>query len=175
MRKVLCLAALLALAACGGVDEIDITRSGTATVPGSAGGAPLPSGAIATFDLGLGRAALEQEGIDPNDVDSARLVGLRLEAVTGPGLEAWLESVSFHVEAPGLPRVLLAQRSGIRALAAGTRAVDLETPGADLKPYLLAPTATVTAEGAGTAPAQETQLRATATIRVDVSVSGLLD
>lgn len=173
MRRALALGALLAATACGGIDEIDVTRSATASVPGSPGGAALPVGAVAPLDLTLGRDALRQEGIDPNDVDSARLVAFRLEATSGASLETWLDSVAIHVEGPGLPRVLVAQRSGIRSLAAGTRSVDLEVPGADLKPYLLAPTATVTAEAGGNQPAEDTAIRATATLRVDVSVSGL--
>jgi hypothetical protein len=160
------------VAACGGIDEVEVTRSGTAIVPGAPGGEALPGGSLA-LDLAVGRDALQQEGIDPDDVDSARLVGLRLEALSGASLETWLDAVAFHVEAPGLPRVLVAERSGIRGLAAGTRAIDLEVSGADLKPYVLAPTATVTAEASGDQPGEDTELRATATIRVDVSVREL--
>lgn len=170
-RKALALCALL-VAACGDVDEVDVTRSGTATVPG--GGGALPADAVA-LDLAIGRDALAQDGIDPDDVDSARLVALRLAVVSGTSLEAWLDEVAFHVEAPGLPRVLVAQKRGIRSLPGGTTAVDLDVSGVDLKPYVLAPTATVTAEVAGTQPPESTTVRATATIRVDVDVSGLFD
>lgn len=173
MTRPLALAALLAVTACGGLDEVDVSRSGAASVPGGPGGAALSAGSL-SLDLGVGRDALEREGIDPDDVDSARLVALRLEALSGASLETWLDAVAFHVEAPGLPRVLVAQRSGIRALAPGTRTLDLEVPGVDLKPYVLAPSATVTAEVSGSQPAEDTEVRATATIRLDVSVSGLL-
>jgi hypothetical protein len=174
-RALLLAPAVLLLAACGHLDEVDVTRSGSATVPGAQGGAALPAGAFATFPFSIGRDALAEQGIDANDVDSARLVGLRLEATAGTSLEAWLEDVAFWVEAPGLPRVLVAQRTGIGALPAGTTAVDLDVPGVDLKPYVLAPTTTVTAEGAGSQPPVDTTVRATMTIRVDVNVSGLLD
>lgn len=172
--RTLAVAALLAVAACGDLDEVDVTRSGTAVVPGGPGGAALPGGAVG-LGVAVGRDVIEGEGIDPDDVDSARLVGLRVEILSGASLETWLDRVAFHVEAPGLPRVLVAERSGLRALPAGTRAVDLDVPGVDLKPYVLAPQATVTAEVSGSQPAEDTEVRATATIRVDVNVSGLFD
>jgi hypothetical protein len=176
MRRLLALApaVLLLAAACGKLDQIDITRSGSATVPGAPGGAALPAGGIAAFPISLGRDALSAQGIDPNDVDSAKLVALRLAVTQGTSLEKWLRSVSLYVEAPGLERKLVAQKSGIDALPAGTTQVDLDTVGVDLKPYMLAPTTTVTAEGSGTIPPADTTLQATATVRVDVNVSGLL-
>jgi hypothetical protein len=167
-------AALLLAAACGHLDEVDVTRSATVVVPGAAGGASLPVNAIGAIDLPIDRRALSQEGIEPNDVDSARLVRLRLEVTQGTSLEAWLDSVAFHVEAPGQARTLVAQKSGIRALAAGTTALDLDVPGADLEPYLLADRSTVTAEASGIQPSADTTVKVTATVRVDVSVSGLL-
>jgi hypothetical protein len=170
-RSLAAAALLLAVTACGGLDEVDISRSATAMVPEGPGGAVL-SGALG-LDLAIGRDALQQEGVDPEDVDSARLVALRLEVLSGANLESWLEAVAFHVEAPGLPRVLVAERSGIRALPAGTRSSELAVTGVDLKPYVLAPNATVTAEVSGSPPAEDTEVRATATIRVDVNVREL--
>jgi hypothetical protein len=170
-RKAVALCALVA-AACGDIDEVDVSRSGTVTVPGGSG--PIVAGSVAV-PLVLGRQVLEDEGIDPSDVDSARLVGLRVEVVQGTSLEAWLDRIAFHVEAPGLPRVLVAERRDVGALPAGTRSIQLSTPGVDLKPYLLASTTTVTADVEGTQPPEDTTLRATATVRVDVNVSGLFD
>jgi len=166
---------LALLAACGSIDEVDITRSASGTVPGAAGGPPLAGDALGTLDLAIDRGTLRENGVDPEDVDSARLVGLRLEISQGGGtsFEAWLDSVSFHVEAPGLPRVLVAQKDGIGSLPPGTTAVDLDTLGVDLKPYVVAESAKVTAEASGTQPAADTTIRATATVRVDVNVTGL--
>ncbi len=175
MRRALALApALLLAAGCGKLDQIDITRSGSATIPGAPGGAALRAGGIASFPISVGRDALSAQGIDPKDVDSAKLVGLRLEVTQGTSFEQWLDAVSLYVEAPGLARVLVAQKSGIRSLPAGTSRVDLDTFGVDLKPYVLAPTTTVTAEGQGTVPPVDTTIQAIATVRVDVNVTGLL-
>lgn len=167
-------ALFLVAAGCGKLDQIDVVRSGSATVPGVPGGAALPAGGIATFPISLGRDALQAQGVDPSDVDSAKLVGLRLEATQGTSLEKWLDSVSVYVEATGMPKVLVAQKSGIQALPAGTTAVDLDAMGVDLKPYVLAQTTNVTAEGSGNAPPVDTTVLATATVRVDVNVTGLL-
>jgi hypothetical protein len=172
-RKAAALCVLLA-AACGHLDEVDVTRSGTVTVPGGPPDTPIVAGTVAV-PLVIGRQALADEGIDPSDVDSARLVALRVEVLAGTSLEAWLDRIAFHVEAPGLPRVLVAEKRDIGALPAGTRAIQLTTPGVDLKPYLLASSTTVTADVEGTQPSEDTTLRAAATIRVDVNVSGLFD
>ena len=165
---------MVLLAACGRLDQIDIVRSASATIPGAPGSPALPAGAVATFPISLGRDALSADGVNPNHVDSAKLVGLRLEVTQGTSLEKWLSTVSLYVEAPGLARVPVARKTGIDALPAGTNRVDLDTFGVDLKPYVVAPTTTVTAEGSGTIPPVDTTIQATATVRVDVNVSGLL-
>jgi hypothetical protein len=164
-------AAALLLAACGSIDEVDVTRSATVTVPGGAGA--LPVDAIAAIALPLDRRALEDEGIEPDDVDSARLVALRIDVIEGTSFEAWLDEIAFLVEAPGHARAELARRGGIRALPAGTTALEVPTSGVDLKPYVLSETATVLGEASGVQPAADTTVRVTATVRVDVSVSGL--
>ncbi len=176
MHRALALAPalLLVAAGCGKLDQIDVVRSGSATVPGAPAGAPLPQSGIATFPLSLGRSALEAQGIKPDAVDSAKLVGLRLQVTQGTSFERWLASAAVYVEAPGLPKVLVAQKTGIAALPAGTTTLDLDTPGVDLKPYVLADTTTVTAEGTGTLPLADTTIEATATVRVRVNVTGLL-
>lgn len=176
MSRVSALAsAALLLAACGGLDEVELTRSGSATIEGAPGGAALPGGAFASIPLSVGRDALAEHGVDPDDVDSARVVALRLDVTAGTSLEAWLDDVAIWVEAPGLPRVQVAARGGIGALPAGTTAVDLDVSGADLKPYVLAPTTALIAEGGGSQPPVDTTVRVTMTVRVDVNVSGVLD
>lgn len=172
MTRALLVSAALLLA-CGDIDEVDVTRSGSATVPGANGAPPLAGSALAGLDVGIDRSVLAENDIDPDDVDSAKLTALRLEVTQGTSFEDWLDSAAFFIEGPGLPRVLVAQRSGIRSLPNGTNAIDLEAPGVDLKPYALADSTTVVAEVAGTQPPVDTTVRATATIRVDVNVTGL--
>jgi hypothetical protein len=177
MRRPLAASLLAVATACGSLDEVDVSRSAEFTVPGAPGAPALAL--TVPVPVPVGRSVLEAEGIDPNDVDAARLRALRLEVVAtdpvGSSFETWLDEVSVFVEASGLGRALVARRTGVRALPAGTTVIDLETTGVDLKPFLLAPTATLTADAVGVAPASETKIRATATLRVDVSVSGLFD
>lgn len=169
------LVSVVALTACGSLDQVDVKRSASVVVPGAAGSPPLAGTALASLDLQIDRRALAENGIDPNDVDSAKLVGLRLTVTQGTSLEAWLESVSFFAEATGIPKTLIATKSGIGSLPAGTTTVELDVPGVDLKPFVLADAVHVTAEVTGTQPPVDTTLEATATIRVDVNVSGLFD
>lgn len=122
----------------------------------------------------MDRRTLEENGVDPDDVDSARLVGLRLEVRSGTSFEKWLDEVAFFVEAPGQAKVLVARKRGMRALPPGTTAVELEAAGVDLKPYVVASSGTATAEASGNQPPMATAVEATATVRVNVSVTGLL-
>jgi hypothetical protein len=172
-RKALALCALLA-AACGDLDEVQITRS--ATLDPIPAGQPEPTVTLPiAVPLPIDRRALREEGIDPNDVDSARLVALRIEVVQGASFEDWLESVVVHIGAAGPGRQVLAQRSGIKSLPDGSSVVDLQASGVDLKPYILADTSIVTADLTGNAPAADTTVKVTATLRVDVNVGGLFD
>jgi hypothetical protein len=164
----------LVLAACGRLDEVDVTRSASVTIPGATGGGDLPSGSVSGLRIALGSALLREQGIDPGDVDGARLRRVHVEVTAGSSLETWADAISLHAEGAGLPRVLLAQKTGIRSLPAGTTSLDLDVPATELKPYLDAATAAVTADATGRAPGADTTLKVTATIRVDVNVSGLL-
>jgi hypothetical protein len=168
-------AALVLVAACGSLDHVDLTRTATVTIPGAPAGAPggsIPR--IQALDIGGGEA-LRSQGIDRGDIDSAHLRRLLLSVKSGASLESWLDSLALHVEAAGLPRVRVASRSGLRSLPAGTTSVDLDVdPGVDLKPYLTAPSAPLTVEASGKLPSVVTAVEITATLRVDVNVSGFL-
>jgi hypothetical protein len=175
MSRLLALAsAALLLTACGRLDEVDIVRTASGTIPGAPGSPPLALPSFGGLGLMLDEATLQEHGISPSDVDSARLIGLRLAVKDGTSFEAWLDGVTFFLEAPGLPRVLAAQKSGIRSLPGGTTVVELATSGVDLKPYVLAPSSTVSVEVSGNQPPIATTIEATATIRVNVNVTGLL-
>jgi hypothetical protein len=109
-------------------------------------------------------------------VDSAELRRLEVQVLSGSSLETFVETVEIRIQSPGLPERVVASKSGIRALPADTRVVALDvTPGVDLKPYLTATSATLSVGATGSGPAEETRLRVTATVRVDVNVSGLFD
>jgi hypothetical protein len=169
MMRALALVPAVLLLACGKPTQVDLTQSGTVTVKGAPGGAPLPPGAFTGLDLTLNRSVLDQQGIDTSRVASAELVGFRISVLSGAALTSWLDSAAFYVEAPGVPRKLLGQKTGIRSLDPRSAFVDLESSALDLMPYLLAASTTVTAEGSGIQPDADTTVQATATIQVGVS------
>jgi hypothetical protein len=169
-------AILLLFVGCGRLDDVDVTRSASGTIPGSAAGAGTagPLTGFGTIDL-EGERALREEGIDAGDIDSARLRAVRLEVEAGASFERWLDDVVIRARSAGLPDVTLAERHGIRGLPPGTRALELDVvSGADLEPYLTAPSASLLVEATGTPPEVDTTVRTTATVRIDVNVSGLL-
>ncbi len=173
-RSVAATALLLLAPACGRLTQVDVTRSTSVTVPGSTGGGALPSGAVSGLRIELGSALLKEQGLDPKDVDGAKLRRVHLEVRAGTPLDQWLDGVALHAEGPTLPRVLLARKTGIRSLPAGTTAVDLDVPAVELKPYLDAATSAITVDASGRLPAAETTVDVTATMRVDVNVGAVL-
>lgn len=172
MRALVLVAGLALLGGCTHLDEVDLTRSGTATVP--AGEGAIPVDVAADLGLALGRDALRDADVDPGNVDSARVRVARVEVVSGADLETWLERVAFYVEGGGRPRTLVAERTGIGALGPGTTTVELATTGVDLTPYVTAEDGRLTVEVEGTLPDVETVVRGTVTVRVDVDVSSFL-
>lgn len=169
------LALLLAVTACGGLDEIDFTRAASVTIPaGPAGVPPATIGGFSPVDLG-GEAALREQGIDPGDIDSAHPRRLRLEVKQGSDLQTWLHDVVLKARAEGLPDVVVAEKHDIELLPDGTRVVDLDVHSdVDLKRYLVGQSPTLGIEATGTPPSEDTTVEITATVRVDVNVSGLL-
>jgi hypothetical protein len=169
------LALLLAVTACGGLDEVDFTRSASVTIPkGPAGVPPATIDGFSPVDLG-GEAALREQGIDPGDIDSAHPRRLRLEVKQGANLETWLHDVVLRARATGLPEVIVAEKHDIELSPAGTRVVELDVDrDVDLKRYLVGQSPTLGVEATGTPPGSDTTLEITATVRVDVNVSGLL-
>jgi len=169
------LALLLAVTACGGLDEVDFTRSASVTIPaGPAGVPPATIGGFSPVDLG-GEAALREQGIDPGDIDSAHPRRLRLEVKQGSDLQTWLHDVVLMARAEGLPDVVVAEKHDIELLPDGTRVVDLDVHSdVDLKRYLVGQSPTLGIEATGTPPSEDTTVEITATVRVDVNVSGLL-
>jgi hypothetical protein len=172
MRTLALSAAVLVVAGCNQLDQIDVTRSATATVP--AGSGAVPPSVPAALGVELGDQALRDAGIDPHDVDSARVRRLRLEVRQGSSLESWLDRIAFYAEGGGRQPTLVAERTGIGSLPAGTTSVDLDVTGVDLKPFVTASDGKLTVQVTGTLPAVETVVEGTATVRVDVNVAGVL-
>jgi hypothetical protein len=163
------------LAGCG-LDRFDVDFSSSTTVPGDPlGGAildDLPFGGEFAGVNVLEEEELRDAGVDRDDIDSAKLRSMRLEVTDGEPLPGWLDEVAFYVEADGQPRRLVASRTGIGDLPAGTTSIDLDVENVELKPYVIREM-TISAEANGGPPTEDTTIRAVAVVRVDANVSSL--
>jgi hypothetical protein len=169
--------ALLAVALTGcGLDNFDVEVQEETTIPGNPLGSSLDflpfGGGFSGFDL-LADDELRDEGVDAEDIDSAKVEALQLELLTGSSFESWLDDVSFYVEAPGLPRQLVAEQHGIGSLPEGTIVLDLDVTRAELKPYVSRPLTIVT-EVVGRPPVEDSRIRATLVVGVDADVSNFI-
>jgi hypothetical protein len=165
----------VALTACG-LDNFDLEVQEETTIPGNPLGStldPIPfGGGFSGMDL-LDDSELRDEGVEAEDIDSAKVEALRLELLSGSSFETWLEDVSFYVEGEGLPRQLVAEQHGIGALPEGTILLDLDVSGAELKPYVSRPITIVT-EVVGRPPVDDSRVRATLVVGVDADVSNFI-
>ncbi|WP_437735196.1 hypothetical protein [Sorangium sp. So ce1335] len=164
---------LCALPMCDSLDNIDVEVGGTAVVP--AGTiiddllGVLDFDAFQNIDLS---AEFENQGVTKDDVDSVHLVAftLRVESPEGGSFD-FLSSASFFVEAEGQPRVLIAK---LDEVPRGARELSMEViEGVDLKPYVVAPSMTITSEaGVSGRPDEATTVAADVLLDVDVAVPG---
>ncbi len=183
LRPLALLTALVLAAGCDSVklDTFTITRTGSADIPGGPG-LPVLSSVLSLGGLNDMKFSDSQEfknqGVKPSDVDSVTLSKLRLD-VTKPASGqdlTFFKSVKFYAEGKdpagaALPRVLLASGG---PFTAGQNGVDLTLTHVELKPYLTAPSMSITSDVDGQPPKQDSTVRATISLRVDVDVSGVV-
>lgn len=159
---------------CGGLDELDIKRSSTATIPGgnilSQLVGSLGFSDLADMDL-KDSQELKNQGVKPNEIDSVKLDSLTLDIVSPAGQDfGFLDDVSFFIEAPGLEKKRIAHGE---AFAPGLAHVGLDVDDVELKPYVTAASMSITSEVQGHQPNQETKVKATVVLTVDIDVGGL--
>jgi hypothetical protein len=113
---------------------------------------------------------LRNQGVEPGDLVSAELTAFALEAVSPEGSDlAFLERVSLFVEAPGLPRVLLASAD---AFEPGETRVVFDVTGEDIVDHVTSRSLTLTTSVRGRRPAQDTTVKASFEVRVGVTGRG---
>lgn len=169
---------LIASACSDGLDTFHITEVSTAQV---AKGTVLEQ---LVGDFGFGDAflhmditdnqTLKNQGIKRSQIDSVRLEKLQLQ-ITAPASGQtfdFLDKVSFFVSSEGLPKKRIAV---LDPMPDGVTSVELQLDSVELAPYVAAPEMALTTEAAGKRPANDTTIRATVGLRVDVNLSGLLD
>lgn len=172
---------LFAASACGGIDHFEHVMVDEATVPGSSMiNGPFSvqyGGDFNGVDLSKSES-FSNNGVDPNDVDAIFVKAVRLEG-TRPDvdrLNVILNSVVIWVQAPDLPRVVVASSYNFpnsnQASIEVVAAEDGES--INLKPYATAASMTVGTDiNLKVQPAFDTTLRTTITLLVDINLPGL--
>jgi hypothetical protein len=163
---------LLALAGCG-LNEFDVTQSGSATVPGGGITAGLlnqfpPMQGFNSFDFSQSQE-FKNENAQKDHVSSAKLTAFTLN-ITAPsgGNFGFLQSIAFYAEANG-QKVRVAHKENIGSLpASSTLSLDLDD--VELAPFVKADTMSITTTATGQQPVSDTQITATAVFHVTVSL-----
>lgn len=174
MKRAALAAALLAMATCSGLDNIDVEATGEAVIPERTvldellGNVAFAG--FGNFDISQTQE-FQNQGYTKDQIDSVRIVQLTLEIADPAGASFdFLDSVRFSVEADGLPAIEIAY---LDSVPAGSNELALEVASdVDLRPYVVAPSMQITNDATGRRPAQETTVRATAIFDVDIDVSG---
>jgi hypothetical protein len=175
-RLVLC-AALWGGLGCGSCDSglggLDFQSSATTTIPGNPLSVPIQEipfgGTWANFDINQSEQ-IQNQGVDKDDINSARLRSLRVNVVSGDSLESFLSSIAFYVQSDGLPEQRVAHREGIEQLPPDTRSIDCEIDDVELKPYITAPSMQIVTRATGQFPRNDTTLEAAMVLRLNISI-----
>lgn len=167
-----CVLAIGGMVNCEDLDNIDVEAGGKGVVPA---GTVLDE-VLSTLDLAPLQSIdlsqeLENQGVTKDDVDSVRITRFTLRVEGPPGATFdFLESVAFYAETEGQPRVLVAE---LPEVPAGATELVLEVVGdAELKPYVVAPSMTISGEVEGRRPDEDTTVAASVVLNVDVTVPG---
>jgi hypothetical protein len=161
-----------------GIDQFEDTITDETTIPATAWGSSIfqPSfgSGLSAIDLSKSQT-FQNNDVDPNDVDSITIKTITLEVSTGSNnplldrLDLYIEKVTFWVQSPSQPKVIIGERSDIPRAAS----MDLTIPMVELKPYATDSSMTVTADvDPKMQPAVNVKLKTTIVIRVDVNILG---
>ncbi len=113
---------------------------------------------------------IENQGAEPGDIRDVMLASFSLTATAPDGADlAFIDSLDLYVEAPELPRRLVASQSNFPA---GQATVELELEELDLTEYAVSTSMTLTTEVTGSRPNVDTNVRADAVLVVGVTTQG---
>jgi len=169
----LLLLATTALPACGLVnirvsDEVETTvERGTIVeeLTGSMG-----FGELTAMDL-FDSQELQNQGVEPGDVRDVQLVEFDLEATAPQEADlSFLQSLELYVEAPDLPRELVASQDDFPE---GEPQVSLDLTELDLTEYVVSRSMTLRTEISGNRPDEDTDVTAAWALRFKVTSQGV--
>lgn len=139
-----------------------------------AGGGLLPDllntfglGELSSLDLGASRE-FENNDVRKEQVVNAKLTLLRLTIVEGSDNFDFLDSLSFSVAAPDLPK----ERVASKTVADGVATFDCDLDGLELAPYVRAPSLELSSGVEGRQPANDTTIKIELNFDVKAEVIG---
>lgn len=170
-RRLAALAGAVVLCTCGTLDRFDVSTSASAeiqkaTILEELLGAVNFSG----FDKLNFAQQIANQGVSEEQIDSVKIKTLVLHTAEGESTTLdFIKSAKFYAEAEGLPRVLVASSDDF----AGETSVEMDVEAElELKPYVVAPSMTLSAEVEGKRPQEDTKITADVTLMVDATVPG---
>lgn len=126
-------------------------------------------GDFVTMDLTQSEEIRNQD-VAPGDIRDVRLTVFELEAVAPAAADlSFIEDMAIYVEAPGLPRQLLAWQDDFPKDQA---LVPFEIEDLDLTDYVVSEAMTLTTEVEGRRPKQDTKVEARFAVKVGVTGRG---
>jgi hypothetical protein len=165
---------LLSLVACGPPTFVAEVK-GETTVPGDPTGISnvleaFPAfGSFTSLDFNQNQD-FQNQGVTKEQVSSAKLKSLQLRILTPADQDfSFLDSLEFYAKA-GDREVLVAQKKNIPSLGlkAPNPVLDMDLTGAELQPFLTAPSMSISVRGKGRKPSKEVRLQAD--VKLDVQV-----
>lgn len=159
------------LCTCGTVDRFDVTAGASADIPKATlldealGALPLSG-----FDKLDFSDQIRNQGVTEDQIDSVKIKSFVIHTKEGSNLTLdFIKSAKFYAEADGQPKVLIASSNDF----AGQTSVDLDVEeDVELRPYVAAPSLTISAEVEGKKPPQDTTITADVTLDVDAAIPG---
>ena len=170
-RRVVALGALVSLSMCN-LDHVDFTAGGKASIPkGTLLGSLLGSLAFTGFDSVDFSEQFQNQGVTKGEVSSVHLKSftLTIDAPAGGNFD-FIQSVAFFAEADGVDKVQIASMDSIPK---GKTELDLiVNADAELEPFVVAPSMTISSQVKGTQPDEDTTVSAAAVLDVEVHIPG---
>jgi hypothetical protein len=169
------LAAMLSALTCGGLDTFSVEQSGTASIAGAGiAGALLPALSFAGLsDMNISESSeFENQGVTKDDIDSVKIESVTLTIVEPSGGNFdFLDTIELYVEAEGEDRRLIASGADF---ADGVSVIALDVEDVELAPYAVRESMSITADGTGEAPVDDTKIKVDVVLLVDVNLDGAL-
>lgn len=174
-RSLMMLFPLVALTACdGNLFTIRIQDEATTTVEKGTVLEELVGdfgfGEFTAMDL-TESAALQNQGVEPGDIKDVRLEYMQLEATSPSGADlAFFNSMDIFVEAPDLPRMLIATATDFPE---GQALIEMTIEDADLTDYATSESMTFDVEVSASRPQVDTDVTSRFSVAVGVTGQGV--